>query len=136
MTSEEQKASTPPSVEDDYVVCPIPTTHRRLADAHVLWHQALDAYGDPERFRANLNATIEALRNITFAVQNEEGAFVDFNAWYQPWRTRLKADAMATWVKDSRNLVVKQGELETNSKAVVRLLTWKMTCLRRSKRRP
>lgn len=125
MTSEEQAASTPPSVEDDHVVCPIPTTHRRLADAHVLWHQALDSYGDPERFRANLNATFEALRNITFAVQTEHGAFGDFQAWYAPWQARLKADAMAVWAKDSRNLVVHQGALETDSKAVVRLLTWK-----------
>ena len=45
--------------------CPIPMTHRRLKHAHLLWHQCLDAYHDPERFLANLNATIEALRNIS-----------------------------------------------------------------------
>ena len=25
----------------DYNVCPIPAAHRRLAEAHLLWHQAL-----------------------------------------------------------------------------------------------
>lgn len=111
--------------DTDYSVCPIPTTHRRLVDAHVLWHQALDSYKDPERFRANLNATLQALRNITFALQSEKAAFGDFDPWYEPWQRRLAADSIATWVKNSRNRVVKQGELETNSTAIVRLLTWK-----------
>jgi hypothetical protein len=111
--------------DTDYNACSIPTTHRRLVDAHVLWHQSLDSYRDPERFRANLNASLQALRNITFALQGEKAAFGDFDKWYEPWQTRLAADPLATWVKDSRNRVVKQGELETNSTAVVRLLTWK-----------
>jgi hypothetical protein len=112
-------------MEGDYRLCPIPTTHRRLVDAHVLWHQTLDAYGDTERFRANLNATLQALRNVTFAAQSEKAAFANFDLWYEAWQKRLAADAVATWVKNSRNRVVKQGELETNSTAVVRLVTWK-----------
>ena len=45
----------------DYGKCPLPTTHRRLAEAHLLWHQSLDKYQEPDAFRANLNATIQAL---------------------------------------------------------------------------
>ena len=70
-----------PAQEDGLPGCPIPTTHRRLRDAHTLWHQALEHYHDPETFRANLNAAIEALRNTTFAVQKEKAAFRDFDEW-------------------------------------------------------
>jgi hypothetical protein len=91
----------------------------------LLWHQALDAYTDPERFRANLNATLQALRNITFAIQSEKSLIPDFARWYERWQVRLAGDPTATWVKNSRNRIVKQGELETSSKAIVRLVSWK-----------
>ena len=105
--------------------CPVPTTHRRLLDAHNLWHQTADNYSRPSLFRTNLNATIQALRNITFAVQSEKHAFPDFDAWYIPWQTRMKGSAVLSWLKDARNTVVKQGDLDTVSSATVRLLTWK-----------
>jgi hypothetical protein len=108
-----------------YDVCPIPRTHRRLAEAHLLWHQTLERYNDPEAFRANLNATIEALRNVTFVLQNEKSQFVAFDRWYGPWQTRLKADASAKWLHDARTTVVHQGELDSYSTAEVRLLTWR-----------
>jgi hypothetical protein len=44
----------------------------------------LDHYQEPESFRANLNATIEALRNVTFKLQNEKSAFAEFDVWYKP----------------------------------------------------
>ena len=94
-------------------------------DAHQLWHQTADYYSKPEAFRTNLNAAIQALRNVTFAIQNEQHALSDFHLWYAPWRQRLESDAVSRWIKDTRNLVVKQGELEAASTARVRLLTWK-----------
>jgi hypothetical protein len=72
--------------------CPIPKTHRRLRQAHLLWHQTLEAYHDAERFRANLNSTIEALRNVTFILQSEKAAFASFDAWYGRWVELLKGD--------------------------------------------
>jgi hypothetical protein len=113
------------SAGQKYECCPIPKTHRRLAEAHLLWHQALEAYHDPEAFRANLNATIEALRNITFVLQNERGRFADFDKWYGPWQARLKANTAAKWLHDARTTVVHQGELDSHSTAEVRLLTWR-----------
>lgn len=109
----------------DYSLCPIPKSHRCLVDAHVLWHQTLDHYQEPEVFRANLNATIEALRNITFKLQNEKGTFTDFDAWYKPHKERLKADPVCKWVHDARTTVVHQGELSAHSTAVVKLVTWR-----------
>lgn len=104
--------------------CPIPMTHRRLKHAHLLWHQCLDAYHDPERFLANLNATIEALRNITFVVQKEKSAFKDFDVWYKPRQEILKADATAKWLNEARVTIVHQGDLESSSHAEVRIITY------------
>ena len=106
-------------------LCPISKAHRTLIEAHHFWHQAADNYSHPGLFRANLNATIQALRNVTFCLQNEKHAFADFDAWYKPWQTRMKASSVLSWAKEARNVVVKQGELHTASTATVRLLTWK-----------
>jgi hypothetical protein len=111
-------------VRDELPQCPIPLTHRRLKHAHLLWHQCLDAYHDPERFLANLNATIEALRNVTFVVQKEKSAFKDFDGWYKPRQEILKADATAKWLNDARVTIVHQGDLESSSNAEVRIITY------------
>jgi hypothetical protein len=62
--------------------CPIPGTHNRLREAHRLWHQAADQYADPAGFQPNLNATIQALRNVTWVLQKEHAAVPDFEPWY------------------------------------------------------
>ena len=67
----------------DYNRCPLPKTHRRLVEAHLLWHQTLAQYQQPELFQANLNATIQALRNITFILQSEKHSFDQFEGWYE-----------------------------------------------------
>lgn len=113
----------------DYGHCPVPAAHRRLAEAHLLWHQALSNYQEPDAFRANLNATIQALRNVTFALQSEKRAIAKFDEWYAGWQARLAAEADAKWLISARNLVVKQGDLDITSIAVVRVLTWKDTVL-------
>ena len=105
--------------------CPIPTTHKRLLETHELWHQAANNYSNPDLFRTYLNASIQALRNITFVLQSEKHAFDAFEAWYSPWQTRMKASSVLVWAKDARTRVVKQADLDTVSTATVRLLTWK-----------
>jgi hypothetical protein len=99
-------------------------THRRLAGAHLLWHQALEHYHDSDAFLANLNSTIEALRNVTFVLQNEQKV-PDFDNWYGRWQSLLKEDGAAKWLKEARTTVVHKGELESHSSAEVRLVTWR-----------
>jgi hypothetical protein len=102
--------------------CPVPNTHRRLASAHRLWHQALKEYADPEGFTTNLNATIQELRNITFILQKEKSRIPDFETWYAPHQERLKRDPLLRWLVETRNKVVKEGDLMTHSKARVSLI--------------
>lgn len=109
----------------DYSRCPITKTHRRLVEAHVLWHQTLEQYQQPELFHANLNATIQSLRNITFVLQSEKHSFKQFDDWYGSWQERMKSSPVLKWLIEARNIVVKQGELETSSTAIVKLVTWK-----------
>src|SRR6185437_15868317 len=107
----------------DAAKCPIPNTHQRLRQAHLLWHQAAETYHQLELFITNVNSLIQELRNVTFILQSEKARFRDFDTWYQPLQARLKADKNCKWLHDARNLVVKQGALRGTSFATIRLLT-------------
>jgi hypothetical protein len=117
--SQKKRQRTRFDIEDG---CPIPDTHRRLASAHRLWHQTTKLYPNPEGFRTNLNSTIQELRNVTFILQKEKQKIPNFDAWYAPHQARMKSDTLMKWLVEMRNRVVKQGDLETNSRAVARLV--------------
>ena len=104
--------------------CPVPETHRRLAQAHQLWHQVEASYQTPNVFAANLNAAIEALRNVTFILQKEKRAISDFDSWYPTWQARLKDDPLLFALHRARNIVVKERDLQAHSRAQVSILNW------------
>ena len=97
--------------------CPLPNTHNRLQQAHRLWHQMLDNYNDPAGFRANLNSTIEALRNVTFMLQKEKHAIPGFVTWYEEWQEKMKTNAVMAWLCEARTTVVHKSDLKTLSTA-------------------
>ena len=70
------------SDEDHNEDCPLTEVHRRMDDAHRLWHQALDSYFDPDAFRVALQSCIQALRTVTFLLQYQKRRIPDFDAWY------------------------------------------------------
>lgn len=109
--------------------CPILTTHRRLRYTHELWHQALESYHKPDKFHANLNAIIEALRSVTLLLQNQKAAFPDFDGWYGAWQKKLKEDALSKWLNDARVTVFHIGDLDSYSSAEVKLITWRQEVL-------
>jgi len=102
--------------------CPLPATHSRLDEMHYFWHQTAEAYSTPEEFRYNLNALIQAARNVTFMLQSEKDRIPDFEVWYERWREKLKADPIMKWLHDARTTVVKQADLKTSSQARVDLI--------------
>jgi hypothetical protein len=99
--------------------CPIPSTHRRLADAHRLWHETSDGYGEPDLFRSRLNATIQELRNVTWMLQSEQAEISGFKPWYEDQQARFRADQVMRWLHEARTHVVKRGDLKTRSIARV-----------------
>jgi hypothetical protein len=104
--------------------CPISNTHQRLRQAHILWHQAAENYQNVDVFLTNVNSLIQELRNISFILQTEKDKIPGFDAWYEPWRERLKNDEYALWVKETRTLVVHQSALAAASHFNVKFLTY------------
>lgn len=102
--------------------CKIQNAHKRLLESHRLWHQSLDNYFDPEGFRVNLNATIQALRNLTFALQFEKSVFNNFDSWYCVWQDIMKNDPILKWLNSARVEIVHQKDLEKKSIARVTVL--------------
>lgn len=103
--------------------CPTPTAHARLREAHKHWHDALSEYQRPEGFRIALNACIQTLRNVTFALQKEKRLVPEFDDWYSDWQSKMKQDFIMRWVVAARNQIVKAQDLETHSWAIVRFTT-------------
>jgi len=99
--------------------CNVVQAHKRILEAHRLWHQALDCYFDPEGFRTNINAAIQALRNVTFAIQNEKQNIPNYDTWYPAWQARLKEDPVMRWLCDARTDIVHKKDLEMHSQATV-----------------
>jgi hypothetical protein len=96
--------------------CPFPSCHGRLIEAHTLWHEALSGYHDPGQFVLRINPLIQAMRNVTFALQKEiSGRGLD--DWYETWRSRMKDDPRMRWALQARNHVVKEGDLVAHSTA-------------------
>jgi len=89
----------------------------RLREAYLLWHKMAEHYEDPEEFRIYLNATIQALRNVTFILQKQKSEINNFDDWYKKWQDALKTDPIMTWCVMARNKIVKEGDLKTYSLA-------------------
>lgn len=107
------------------VLCPLPRTHRRLGDVYTIWYEALGAYPEPELFRRMLNSLLQETRNVTWMLQAEKHAFLDFDSWYPHWQSRMAGVEALRWALEMRNQVVKKGDLETRSIARVSMLaTW------------
>jgi len=70
--------------------CPIPSTHDKFNEAQYFFGQMLQNYHFPWQFQFNLNAFIQALRNVTFMLQAEPNKPEGFDGWYAAKREELK----------------------------------------------
>ena len=102
--------------------CVLEHVEKRLLDTFHLWMRTSDNYFSPEEFRISLNSTIQELRNITFILQKNKSLINDFENWYAVWQDKMRKDYILKWLVDSRNKIVKQGDLETNSIAIVSVI--------------
>src|SRR5687767_4870095 len=95
--------------------CPLAPVHRRLEDAHRLWHRTVENYFDPEEFRADAQLLIQTLRTVTWILHKNKEKVPDFESWYAVWAERLADDPVMRWAKTARNKIEKQGDLESKS---------------------
>ncbi len=103
--------------------CPLEAADRKLQEAHRHWHDMLDNYQEPDDFRIPLNSAIQALRNVTFALQSRKSQIPHFDEWYATIQTEMRADEKLSWLVEARNTVVKRGDLATHSAATVSLVS-------------
>lgn len=96
--------------------CPIPSTHARCIEAQYFLEQSLLHYHSPQPFLHNLNAFIQALRNITFMLQSELNHQEKFGLWYDTKRAEMRSLPQLKRMVDARNIVVKQKSLAACSK--------------------
>lgn len=98
--------------------CAIRDAHKRLYAAHRHWHECLLAYHEPDDFVVALNACIQALRNVTFSLQKQRDSVPGFDQWYVKQQEWMRGKRILRWIVDSRNRIVKEGDLETESVSI------------------
>ena len=106
-------------VADDKIRCALAASERRLCDALSLWRDAKKNYFDPDAFRLSLNNGIQALRSVSWILQKSKREFSAFQRWYGRWQERMRADPVLAWFVQVRNIIVKEGDLATHSRARV-----------------
>lgn len=100
------------------------TSYNRLDEAHRAWHGALDGYHRIEDFRANVNTAIQALRNVTFALQKQKDNLIGFDEWYSVWQGKMRNDPILKELHEARNIIVKEEDLKLHSEATARTKGW------------
>lgn len=82
----------------------------------------IEKYHEPTAFVAQVDATIQALRNFTLTIQANKSSIPNFEAWYKPWQERMKNDTYLKWLAETRTSVVHKDILATTSNATVLLI--------------
>src|SRR5262245_32807775 len=71
----------------------------------------MDEWHNPPQFRANLNAFLQALRNVTFALQSTLADQPRFRSWYEHQQNAMRSDPLLRKFVEGRNIVVKRRNL-------------------------
>jgi len=103
--------------------CVLNNVEKRWIDSWDLWIYCAKAYCNPESFRLNLNNCIQTLRSITWILQKSKSDIPGFNEWYDKWQSQMRSDQILKWLHDSRNRIVKEGDLILFSKAKIAIVT-------------
>ncbi len=93
---------------------------KRLGDLAQLIEQADATYFEPDLFRINVNNAIQTARTVTFLIQKHKASIKDFDEWYltnvlEPF----KNDRIMNWLKESRNRIEKEDDLEVYSECTL-----------------
>ena len=104
---------------EEQFTSPIPSTLDKFQEAFFFLNQTMRSYHSPTEFRFNLNAFIQALRNVTFMLQSEENKPEGFTEWYAAKQEEMRNNDLLRKFVGVRNLIVKQGMLEARSTAHV-----------------
>lgn len=99
--------------------CPIPETHDKFNEAHYFLERMMNEYHNPQQFRWNLNAFLQALRSVTFYLQAEQAGSPDFKKWYSTQQAMMREDELLRTFLEGRNVVVHERSLVLTSRAEI-----------------
>lgn len=97
--------------------CPIQDTHQKFKEAAYFLGRCAELYHAPTEFLFNLNAFVQALRNITFILQSEPNRPDGFDFWYKSKQDEMRQIDLLRRFIQARNIVVKQSSLKAKSTA-------------------
>jgi hypothetical protein len=100
-------------------VCPLSDADDKFQEAHYFLEEMMNHYHEPAPFRWNLNAFLQALRSVTFFLQKSLAHREGFSDFWEAQQEAMRGDALLRRFVAGRNVVVKQRNLEINSKAVL-----------------
>jgi hypothetical protein len=90
-------------------MCPFANAEKRLTDSAEFWKKAEASYQEPVDFVRYTQATILALRAVTFVLQSAKRQIPEFHAWYADWQEKMRQDHVLHWLKETRNNIEKVG---------------------------
>jgi hypothetical protein len=96
---------------------PMLSTRQKFFEAEYFLARMLENYHKPWEFLFNLNAFIQAFRNITFMLQSEEEKPEGFKDWYNVKQLEMKDHPILKKFVKVRNIIVKQSSLTAKSRA-------------------
>lgn len=96
---------------------PLQDTHQKFKEATYFLGRCAELYHVPTEFLFNLNAFVQALRNITFILQSEPNRPDGFNLWYESKQAEMRQIDLLRRFIQVRNIVVKQSSLKAKSTA-------------------
>lgn len=103
-----------PSGMADYG-CPIPATHDRFTEAHYFLGRMQTEYHEPDPFRWNLNAFLQALKSVPGLVNVELQKREGFREWWTEAKQELQSDPLLSRFAKGRDLLVHRGMLTARS---------------------
>jgi hypothetical protein len=77
---------------------------------------ALEAYQRPRDFIREIQVSIQQFRSVTFVLQDSRRKIPGFEPWYSGWQQKMASDSVLRWLKNMRNVIEKQGDLDAASK--------------------
>lgn len=95
--------------------CLLPDSDDKFDEAHYFINMMIMNYHKPDIFRFNLNAFLQALRNVTFIIQSELSHLPNFDKWWEKQQEIMRSDRILVQFRESRNLIVKQRSLNFKS---------------------
>lgn len=96
---------------------------RRLKDLWEILVTCPGAYLEPDTFRRSVNHFLQTARTVTFIIQKNHRDIKDYESWYpRNISIPLSLDPVMKWAVDSRNIIVKRGDLDLHSTLTATLI--------------